>query len=380
MRTIDLLHRWAGGLIGLLLAVMGLSGAILVHKDAWIILPHADNAQVQDVAALSATVTRLTANPTARPESILFATRDFGLHRLRYSGEAGAYADQSGAIVTRWDSKWDRLELWLFDLHHYLLAGETGETIAGVMALIGIGFIITGIILWWRLRKTFAFRLWPARMSRPAIVRHHRDLGIVLSPLLFLSMLTGTMLTLRPVATLLLSPWSPPEAIEAGLAKPEIKGGPLAERPDWTAMLTKARQRFPTAEFRTLGLPRQPGDLITLRMRQPEEWLPNGRTTLWFAPEDGRLVSARDALTLPTGLKIFNAVYPLHAAKIGGLPYRVVMTASGLGLAVLGSLSVWSFWFRRRPLFPNSDERGGRPKVLPIARAGVARPTRRMEV
>lgn len=347
MTVIDLLHRWTGGLIGLLLALMGLSGAILVHKDAWVVLPHADDAQVQDVVTVAAAVERLTEDSAARPESILFASKSFGLHRVRFDKETGAYADQAGTIVTRWDSKWDRTELWLFDLHHYLLAGETGEIVAGVLALIGLGFVVTGIILWWRLRKTFAFRLWPARMSRPAIVRQHRDLGIVISPLLLLSMTTGAMLTLRPVATTLLSPWSPPQAIEAGLAKPKVKGGPLAEHPDWTAMLTEARRRFPTAEFRSLGLPRKPGDLISLRMKQPEEWLPNGRTTLWFAPENGRLIEARNALTMPTGLKMFNALYPLHAAKIGGLPYRIVMTASGLGLAMLGSLSVWTFWFKR---------------------------------
>ena len=43
MPTLRLLHRWAGGLIGLFLAVLGLSGALLVHKDAYLraVLPHA---------------------------------------------------------------------------------------------------------------------------------------------------------------------------------------------------------------------------------------------------------------------------------------------------------------------------------------------------
>lgn len=350
MKTIQLLHRWTGGLIGLLLAVLGLSGAILVHKSAWIMLPHADDPQVQDVTHLSTTIMRLTADPTVRPDSILFASSDFGLHRLRFGKDAGAYTDQTGTIVTRWDSKWDRVELWLFDVHHYLLAGQTGSTVAGVLALIGIGFVATGAILWWPLRKTFTFRPWPARMSRPAIVRQHRDLGIVIAPLLFLSLLTGAMMTLRPVAMLLLSPWSSPSAMEMASAKPDAKSGPLADRPDWLSMLTQARRHFPTAEFRLLALPGKPGDLISLRMKQPQEWLPNGRTMLWFAPEDGRLVEARDALTLPTGLRINNSIYPLHAAKVGGLPYSLVMTASGLSLATLGSLSVWAFWFRRKPL------------------------------
>ena len=58
------------------------------------------------------------------------------------------------------------------------------------------------------------------------------------------------------------------------------------------------------------------------------------------------LVRTRDARALPRAVKAYNALYPLHAAKIGGLPYRLVMTVSGLALALLGSLAVWSFWFR----------------------------------
>ena len=38
------------------------------------------------------------------------------------------------------------------------------------------------------------------------------------------------------------------------------------------------------------------------------------------------------------------------AAKVGGLAYRLLMTLSGLVLATLGGLAVWSFWFgKRRP-------------------------------
>ena len=52
MRTIDLLHRWGGGILGLVLAMLGLTGAILVHKEVWIGLPHASDARVADPAAL----------------------------------------------------------------------------------------------------------------------------------------------------------------------------------------------------------------------------------------------------------------------------------------------------------------------------------------
>ncbi|MGK2285341.1 PepSY-associated TM helix domain-containing protein [Pedomonas sp. V897] len=361
MKAIDLLHRWTGGLIGLLLAVLGLSGAILVHKDAWVLLPHADDPQVQEVSVLADTVTRLMTGPE-RPQSILLSTRNFGLHRLGFGGEAGAYANQAGEIVTRWDSKWDRVELWLFDLHHYLWSGEVGSVVAGCLGLVGLGFVVTGVVLWWRTRKTFEFRLWPARMSRPAIMRQHRDIGVIVAPLLFLSLLTGVMLTLRPVANLLLSPLSGGQDFRAAMAPPEIKGGALNPQLNWATVLGEAHRRFPEAEFRSLRLPGKPGDLISLRMKQPEEWLPNGRTLLWFDPADGRLVEARDALAMPAATQVFNAAYPLHAAKVGGIAYRVVMTLSGLGLGLLGTLSVWTFWFRRP-----------KPRARPAVRVSSAR-------
>jgi hypothetical protein len=41
MRALALLHRWAGGVIGLFLAILGLSGAILALEESWIGVAHA---------------------------------------------------------------------------------------------------------------------------------------------------------------------------------------------------------------------------------------------------------------------------------------------------------------------------------------------------
>jgi len=347
MKIIELLHRWTGGFVGLFLAVMGLSGAFLVHKEDWMMLPHAGDEQRQDVDSMAAAIETFMSNPDQLPSLILFANADFGLHRVTYGDGSGVYTTQAAEVVSTWGDRWDRIEFWLFDLHHYLFAGDTGATLSGIFGLCGLGFVITGVILWWRTRKTFQFRLWPARLSRPAIVRQHRDYGIVVAPLLVVSMITGVMLNLQPVADILLSPWSPPGAITQGLAPPRIKGGPLSNDLDWKAMLTEVRQQYPDTEFRVLLIPAREGGLITLRTRQPEEWLPQGRTTFWFDPANGQVVASRDALAMSPASQVFNKVFPIHAAEVGGLPFRIVMSLSGLSLALLGSLSVWSFWFKR---------------------------------
>jgi uncharacterized iron-regulated membrane protein len=83
-------------------------------------------------------------------------------------------------------------------------------------------------------------------------------------------------------------------------------------------------------------------------MKRESEWLPNGRSMLWFDGGDGRLLGHRDALALSPVTQAFNAVYPLHAGKVGGFTYRLVLSIAGIAMALLGSLAVWSFWIPRR--------------------------------
>jgi len=140
------------------------------------------------------------------------------------------------------------------------------------------------------------------------------------------------------------APFSSAATMKAASAPPKIKGGKLAKDLDWTAVIGAAQARYPGAEVRTIGLPAKPGGLIAIRLRQQAEWLPNGRTMAWFDPATGKMVATRDAQALPLGSRIANLDYPLHAAKVGGLPYRLVMTVSGLTLTLLGTLAVVTFW------------------------------------
>lgn len=344
MRILDLLHRWTGGLLGLILALLGLSGAILVHKEEWIGLPYANHARVTDPARLGELTAKLLARADGG-ESLIFASDRLGLVQMR-DGDAGLYASQSGEVVARWSSQWERPELWLFDLHHHLFAGEKGEIVAGVAGLAAVFFVLSGTILWWRTRRTFRFRLLPARMSGPAIRMHHRDLGILFAPLLLLVALTGSMMIFPPVAGALLSPLGPPERIRADMEPPNRAFGAIAAKPDWRTMIVAAHGAFPDAQLRIVALPRKVGDPITIRMKRAEEWLPNGRTMLWFDPATGRLAAKRDALAMNPATRAFNLLYPLHAGKVGGLAYRLILTCAGIALFMLGTLAAWSFWFR----------------------------------
>lgn len=64
MRALLWLHRWTGGIVGILLAIIGLSGTVLLWEDAWIMLPGADEPVMNDPAALGIVIERaLEAGP-----------------------------------------------------------------------------------------------------------------------------------------------------------------------------------------------------------------------------------------------------------------------------------------------------------------------------
>jgi uncharacterized iron-regulated membrane protein len=343
VRVLALLHRWTGGIVGLLLALIGLSGTALVWEESWIGLPGAHDPLASNPAAAGDAVAAAVAlGPTL--SRITFAGEGMGLHQAIYADGGGAYLNQAGVAVDRWHSLWERPELWLFDLHHYLFLGANGKYVTGTLGLLLIAFAVSGLVLWWRTRRTFRFRLWPARMTRSAIVRHHRDIGVIAAPLLLLSATTGVLMVFPALATALTAPWAGGGAEAPAL--PSDIPAPDA-RTDWRRVMIAAGAAFPEAAPRRLMLPSHPGEPLALRMKQPFEWTPNGRTYVWLDPATGTVLATRGPAAGDAASAIIEKFYPIHAAKVGGVQWKLALTFSGLALVLLGTLATWSFWFRK---------------------------------
>jgi uncharacterized iron-regulated membrane protein len=340
LRTLSFAHRWLGGLVGLGLAALGLSGAALMWKPWWV-----DVAQDPRLPTEVETLAIISAGERLGAAYVTLPSAEFGVTQAGMPDGGGAYLAHDGTVLTRWDSVWGRPETWLFDLHHHLLMGETGELISGWLGIAAVLFCVSGLILWWPTRRTFQWRALPVRLTRPSIIRHHRDIGVVLALPILLASVTGAMMVLRPLGETILAPLSSPAEVRAWQAKPPL--APVASPAKWQMIFATARARFPDAEARMIIWPKAAGEAVTIRMRRPAEWHPNGRTTVTLTG-DGTVLMARDSPTAPLAVRAGNALYPLHSARMAGsalaLPLRVVMTLAGIGLALLGSLTVVTFW------------------------------------
>lgn len=225
---------------------------------------------------------------------------------------------------------------WAFDLHHYLLAGETGKFVSGAFGLAIVGLIGIGVYLWWPWRR--GWRLSHARPKRPTHASRlgaHMTLALLMAPVLFVTAATGAAVIFH-------------EQARGGLVALFGERDPAIAPPRGTASLSQAAKTgFPTAEPRLLIPAKEPGGPLTLRLRQPEEIHPNGRSTLSWDPAIGRAVAATSEPESGAGARLYNLLYPLHIGTIGGLPLRLFYLFS----APLAFLAAWwgiRAWFSRR--------------------------------
>ena len=97
MKLLSWLHRWTGGIVGILLAVIGLSGTVLLWEGSWIMLPGADDQATNDPAALGRPIAAaLELDPGL--SRITFAGEEIGLHQAIYGDGSGAYLVRSPSL------------------------------------------------------------------------------------------------------------------------------------------------------------------------------------------------------------------------------------------------------------------------------------------
>lgn len=337
MGAIRTLHAWAGTALAVLAVVFGLTGSVLVFEDDWIraTVPAARAEVNLDPARLGAALDRLE---LAEPglTSVVLPGGAVGAHRLYLTGEGFGYADADGVVVDRWQGA-ARAETWIFDLHHELLAGHTGRLVVGSAGLAVALLLLTGLIVWIPAWRATGWRVWPRSSARRELIGSHRNLGLVFALPLLVFSLTGAAIVFHGTTQSLLGGAPKPPT-------PAVGHGDV----DWTRALASAQARFPQATLRMAGWPSAPGKPVTIRLRQPSEWHPNGRTSVTVDPATSQVVATSDANALPAGIRAYNAFYPLHASSVGGWVYDGVTVLSGLAMAGLGGVGGWAFLAKPR--------------------------------
>lgn len=335
------LHLWTGLTVGLVFALASLAGTVLVFHVDLLKLQHPQLAQHEPVAdgrVLSALIERW--GPEGM-RSLDLPREELPVWQAYFEdGHRQYFAPEDGTLLL-YRSHEDDVLMWLHEWHVELLGGKTGKEVLGVLGWISLALILIGLYLWWPRRGRVLAQL--KVHAGPPVRRWltwHRSSGVLLLPLLLLATFTGVAMV-----------------YSKGFQKVfvAVLGGENAKAPerpadatpiDWSRAIAGARAALPDARLARVSVPDPDEGVIGFRAQANGEWHPVGRSTVSLS-RDGRVIDTFDATTHRLGMRVSQAMYPLHVGAVGGSAMKWATAVTGLLPAFL-LVTGFLFWRRRR--------------------------------
>lgn len=345
-------HLYLGLVAGLALAIIGVTGSLLVFHDEIDALldpqlhrvePRAERAALDDIVAAAR-----ASEPAHTPSYVRMPRHEHESIEIWTDGEEGPaiFVDPYTATVLGSQGHGESLTGWLFDLHVELFAGEVGHIIVGITGFALIVLLISGLVLWWPRLRSWTRALFARPRGSLRRINHelHSLTGVWSAAGLFILALTGASLVFHNAFSTALhritasAPPPPP---------PESAPRPGASDARLQDAVATARSALPGGRVSWIYLAADESSPLSVRMQMPGEWHPNGRSYVYLDRYTGDLLHAHDALQARTGTRIYDVLYPLHIGRFG-LWSRLLYAALGFAplMLAIGGFYIW--WERRR--------------------------------
>lgn len=367
------LHLWPGLLLGLVFALLGLSGSVLCFYpeiDLWLNPGQQVTAGGPLRQPVQPAIDRLRAAYPQYPgawrlEMPLAADRPINARYYRPPESAGrdfaprmVTLDPATLALTSRRLWGDYAMTWLYDLHYTLLLGRPGRTAVGVVGLVGLLSLLSGLYLWWPApgRRRDALRLRIRRGTLRATYDWHTLGGVYGLAVLAVLSATGAVLALPDYANPLVAGLSP-------LTRPVLlRSGAAAGRPAISADTAVARAQvlFPAAALRWVETPADAAGVFRVNFWQagdPGYRFP--RTQVWVDAYSGEILAVRDSRRNSGGDTFLAWQHPLHNGEAFGLPGRLLTCLAGLLPALLWVTGVLRWSQKRQARNGRSSHRPG---------------------
>jgi sulfite reductase (NADPH) flavoprotein alpha-component len=362
-------HRWLGLAAGLVLALVGLSGAVLSFEQE---ILHALNPQVFALSHAEArplSPPQLAAQIRARyPQRPLLGLQWFAAPAWAPSagfGEPATEGREGGAKPNRPRVEWvhadprsgvllvddDHLRghetiAWIEDLHRRLAAGDTGKAITGACALILAGMTLSGLTLRWPARPgqwRSWFQLKLRRRGRALWWHLHATIGTWLLPLYLIAALTGLY-------------WSYDwykDGLHALTATPKPRrDAPRLETPfdgetDLQAVWNAFQQAVGPVRTASINLPQRPDEAVDIRYLDADPAHPYASSRIALHPRSGAVLSHERFADKSFAGQLMSSLFALHGGSWLGWPGRIAMMLAAL-LMPLFAITGWVLFLGRQ--------------------------------
>jgi uncharacterized iron-regulated membrane protein len=353
-KTFLSLHRYLGLLVGLVVIVISLTGAILVFENEidqilypalWHVAPHGSplplNALIESVRAV---------HPEDRLEWIDIDTSPDNSYVMHTISRRQIFVNPYSAEILG-ERDYDKTFFgMIFFLHRTLLAGEVGRTVVGVTTLVVVFLLVTGLYLWWprafgRLKPSLYIK-W-TNGERRLTYDLHNVLGFYASWYVIVIAVTGLVWSFPVVndAIFWLTDSPPPPWKSAPRSKAAAGTAPFSA----DEALHAAALALPGAHATEIILPQQPDDPYAIVKRFPRRGNPNAQSQIYVDQYGGAVLAVERYEELSLGATIRLLVYPIHVGTVFGLPTQILAFLVSMVIPLSAVTGFFLWWRKRTP-------------------------------
>ena len=385
------IHWFIGITAGSVLVVIGLTGATLSFRAEIVDslnpelrhLPNPGGAVALPPAALAEHLQ--AAHPKLRIVALTVFAEPGRPARVNFAPPEGQRQGET-RLVDPWtgdllpEPKGDAFFEFVESLHRWLLLPrDIGKPVTGTLATGLLILALSGLYLRWP-RRPLAWRAWLkldfALTGRAFLWNLHAVVGTVALLAYLASSLTGLYWGFDGLRTLIDNAAGEgrmvrAQRMQAGSAPAKATAAP---RPDlqrvWQSFLQQTNGDWSLV---TLRMPARNATQIEATYLRTHPEHERARNRLYLDAATGEASRHERYADKPLAGRLLNSVYPLHMGTYWGLPGRIVMTLSSLGLSLF-AITGWMLYLgRRRTKRAVRDERARLSPALPPA-SGTAEP------
>jgi uncharacterized iron-regulated membrane protein len=338
------IHTWMGLVAGLVIAVVSLTGSVIVFRTEIPLASFPRSTGGAGVVGLDAIASQIAqTQPDAQVRRVRFPAQagDPFVVQVESAGKTLRLVcdASSGRVLGTLNT---RFTDWMVDLHRNLLAGKTGRKAVGAVGILLFVLAGTGMLLWLIGKRNW--RAWISVRAQGGARRFyfelHRATGLWSYGLLAVVAFTGIGLAY-------------PDTFRNALQ--QLTGSPVAKKAPRVAMssgqmlpalneyVVSGAHAMPDGVPTELRLPENRKGPVDLRLRRRGDLSLSGNH-VYLDPASGKVLALSREADQPLAARIFAAFTPIHYGEFGGLPIKVIWALLGLLPTVLFITGLITWW------------------------------------
>jgi vanillate O-demethylase ferredoxin subunit len=369
-------HRWAGLSVGLVMVLIGVTGAAIVFRpqlepvlnQTLLTVPACTGRVALDTLAANASAAR----PGATLDYVRLLAGDDGAARIpaaqvRFTDQTFAYLNPCTGAVLGVRARYGGV-LGVIEQVHRFRFMRHGSLITGTSTIVfAIVLVLGGLFMWWpaKLRAWQHAVKFDARIAGAArTLSLHKTVGLYASLIVLVSGLTGLPQAFDWYTHGIYALTGSPQPAKAPKSAPPSGAPRLPMETFWQT----AQSLVPQPSEALLHYPGKARDAVEIYLIARAAPHPNARTMLFLDAYTGKTLEFTPYADSSLGNKLYFWALSWHTGRVGGVFGQLLLLLGALCLPILAYTGIKRYFSRTRKVLPG----GGRLTVRVAGKAPEA--------